>query len=105
MWVGYDQPQTIRRNGYAAELAVPMWTRFMKAATKGQKAAWIDRPRGAIRDARVNPPPAPEYRRWRVQADAELETEAEDRAPAAAEEARLLVEDLRAGRLRRARRN
>ena len=24
VWVGYDQPQTIRRNGYAAELAVPM---------------------------------------------------------------------------------
>jgi membrane carboxypeptidase/penicillin-binding protein len=56
VWVGYDQPQTIRRNGYAAELAVPMWTRFMKAATKGQKASWIDRPRGAMRDARVNPP-------------------------------------------------
>ncbi|HUQ89920.1 MAG TPA: PBP1A family penicillin-binding protein [Vicinamibacterales bacterium] len=56
VWVGYDQPQTIRRNGYAAELAVPMWTRFMKVATKGMKASWIERPRGAIRDARVNPP-------------------------------------------------
>ena len=56
VWVGYDQPQTIRRRGYAAELAVPMWTRYMKAATKGQRAAWIDRPGGAIRDARVNPP-------------------------------------------------
>ena len=62
VWVGYDQPQTIRRNGYAAELAVPMWTRFMKVATKGQKATWIDRPRGAIRDARVNPPSVPGYR-------------------------------------------
>ena len=57
VWVGYDQPQTIRRNGYAAELAVPMWTRFMKVATKGMKPAWVDRPRGAIRDVRVNPPP------------------------------------------------
>jgi len=57
VWVGYDQPQTIRRNGYAAELAVPLWTRFMKVATKGMKANWINRPRGAIRDARVNPPP------------------------------------------------
>ena len=55
VWVGYDQPQTIRRNGYAAELAVPMWARFMKAATKGQKAEWVDRPRGAIRDARLEP--------------------------------------------------
>ena len=78
VWVGYDQPQTIRRNGYAAELAVPMWTQFMKAATKGQKAAWIARPRGAIRDARLNPPPVPEYR----QADAEAESETPERAPA-----------------------
>jgi membrane carboxypeptidase/penicillin-binding protein len=45
VWVGYDQPQTIRRHGYAAELAVPMWTRYMKVATKGQKPVWIDRPR------------------------------------------------------------
>jgi penicillin-binding protein 1A len=59
VWVGYDQPQTIRRNGYAGELAVPLWTQFMKAATKGQKASWIDRPRGAVRDARLNPPPPP----------------------------------------------
>ena len=57
VWVGYDQPQTIRRNGYAAELAVPMWTRFMKDATKGMKPAWIARPRGAIRDVRVTPRP------------------------------------------------
>src|SRR5687768_1155567 len=57
VWVGYDQPRTIRREGYAAELAVPMWTRFMKDATKGMKPAWIARPRGAIRDVRVNPPP------------------------------------------------
>jgi 1A family penicillin-binding protein len=56
VWVGYDQPRTIRREGYAAELAVPMWTRFMKAATKGQPPAWIDRPRGALREARVPPP-------------------------------------------------
>ena len=56
VWVGYDTPRTIRRNGYAAELAVPMWTRFMKAATHGQKAAWIDRPRGAYRTARLEPP-------------------------------------------------
>ena len=63
VWVGYDQPQTIRRNGYAAEIAVPMWTRYMKVATKGQKAAWFSQPRGAIRDARVNPPPPLEDKR------------------------------------------
>ncbi|HYE87204.1 MAG TPA: PBP1A family penicillin-binding protein [Vicinamibacterales bacterium] len=53
VWVGFDQPQTIRRNGYAAELAVPLWTRFMKDATKGQRATWIERPRGVIRQARA----------------------------------------------------
>ena len=31
VWVGYDQPQTIIGNGYAGELAVPMWGRFMAA--------------------------------------------------------------------------
>ena len=63
VWVGYDQPHTIRRNGYAAELAVPMWARFMKAATKGHKAEWVDRPRGGIRDVRVQPPaPVPAKR-------------------------------------------
>ena len=56
VWVGYDQPRTIRREGYAAELAVPMWTRFMKAATKGEPPAWVERPRGVVREARVTPP-------------------------------------------------
>jgi len=56
VWVGYDQPKTIRRNGYAAELAVPMWTQFMKVATKGQKANWVIRPRGAGSDSRLAPP-------------------------------------------------
>jgi penicillin-binding protein 1A len=45
VWVGYDQPRTIMRNGYAAELAVPMWGRFMKAATQGDKAEWFKAPR------------------------------------------------------------
>jgi len=61
VWVGYDQPHTIRREGYAAQLAVPMWARFMKAATKGDKASWIGRPRGAVREARANPP---QKRNW-----------------------------------------
>jgi penicillin-binding protein 1A len=55
VWVGYDHPQTIRRGGYAAELAVPMWTRFMKVATKGDQATWLARPRGAGQDKRVDP--------------------------------------------------
>jgi membrane carboxypeptidase/penicillin-binding protein len=27
VWVGYDQPRTIMRGGYAAQLAVPLWAR------------------------------------------------------------------------------
>ncbi|MDP2319887.1 MAG: PBP1A family penicillin-binding protein [Acidobacteriota bacterium] len=53
VWVGFDQPRTIRGNGYASELAVPMWSRFMKSATQGHKATWIKRPAGATRDARL----------------------------------------------------
>ena len=53
VWVGFDQPRTIRRGGYASELAVPVWGRFMKAATKGHKPAWVRRPSGADRDARL----------------------------------------------------
>jgi 1A family penicillin-binding protein len=63
VWVGYDQPRTIRREGYAAELAVPMWTRFMKAATRGDDATWLARPRGAYRAAR-NPQPLESRRGW-----------------------------------------
>ena len=35
VWVGYDQPRTIIGNGYASELAVPIWARFMAQATAG----------------------------------------------------------------------
>jgi penicillin-binding protein 1A len=67
VWIGYDQPQTIRRDGYASELAVPMWARFMKAATKGHPSEWLDRPRGTMRAARTMPPDPQEperKRRW-----------------------------------------
>ena len=52
VWIGYDQPRTIRREGYASELAVPMWARFMKEATRGHKAEWLLRPRDADASAR-----------------------------------------------------
>ena len=58
VWVGYDQPQTIRRNGYAAELAVPMWTRFMKVATKGMKPAGCPAPGRDSRRAGESAAPA-----------------------------------------------
>ena len=41
VWVGYDQPRTIIGRGYAAELAVPMWARFMKEATRNDKAGVV----------------------------------------------------------------
>ncbi|MDQ3213927.1 MAG: penicillin-binding transpeptidase domain-containing protein, partial [Acidobacteriota bacterium] len=46
VWVGFDQPVTITSNGYAGDLAVPLWANFMKVATKGDKADWFDRPAG-----------------------------------------------------------
>jgi penicillin-binding protein 1A len=48
VWIGFDQPVSIIRNGYAGELAVPMWAQVMKAATKGDKAEWIDRPSNVV---------------------------------------------------------
>src|SRR5262249_12845684 len=46
VWVGFDQPHTILPNGFAADLAVPMWTRFMKPATDGDKPTWLSPPSG-----------------------------------------------------------
>ena len=44
VWVGYDQPRTIMAGGYAAELAVPLWGRFMMQATKGNAPDWFKAP-------------------------------------------------------------
>jgi 1A family penicillin-binding protein len=44
VWLGFDQPQTIVANGYAADLAVPVWASFMKTATKGDQPDWFDKP-------------------------------------------------------------
>jgi 1A family penicillin-binding protein len=46
VWVGYDMPRTIISNGYAAELAVPIWARFMKTATRNDKPEWPRAPAG-----------------------------------------------------------
>ena len=48
VWVGFDQPRTILSGGYAAEVAVPLWTSFMKSATKGEKAKWLTAPSGIV---------------------------------------------------------
>jgi penicillin-binding protein 1A len=44
VWVGYDQPRTIIAGGYAGDLAVPMWGRFMALATKGDEPEWFKAP-------------------------------------------------------------
>jgi 1A family penicillin-binding protein len=44
VWVGFDQPHTILPGGFASEVAVPLWTAFMKAATKGDKPEWFTPP-------------------------------------------------------------
>jgi 1A family penicillin-binding protein len=48
VWVGFDQPQTIAANGYAAELAVPIWGGFMKIATKGDAPDWFTKPADVV---------------------------------------------------------
>ncbi|HEX3702921.1 MAG TPA: PBP1A family penicillin-binding protein [Vicinamibacterales bacterium] len=46
VWVGFDQPRTILPNGFAADVAVPVWAKFMKVATRGDKPAWFLPPAG-----------------------------------------------------------
>jgi 1A family penicillin-binding protein len=48
VWVGYDTPRTIVKNGFAGLLAVPIWARFMKVATSNDAAEWFDTPPGVI---------------------------------------------------------
>jgi penicillin-binding protein 1A len=48
VWVGFDQPQTIMRGGYAGEVAVPLWARFMREATKGDEDDWYKTPSGVV---------------------------------------------------------
>jgi penicillin-binding protein 1A len=48
VWVGFDKPKTIFRGGYAAQVAVPIWARFMRDATRGDKAEWFERPKDIV---------------------------------------------------------
>lgn len=48
VWVGFDQPKSIIANGYGGELAVPIWSGFMKVATKGDKPDWFERPANVV---------------------------------------------------------
>ena len=46
VWVGFDQPHTIIPRGFAAEVAVPIWAKFMKLATRGDQPQWFNPPPG-----------------------------------------------------------
>jgi len=46
VWVGFDQPRTILPNGFAADIAVPLWANFMKVATRDDKPDWLTPPAG-----------------------------------------------------------
>jgi penicillin-binding protein 1A len=46
VWVGFDEPHTILANGFAADVAVPLWTAFMKSATSHDRPAWLPVPAG-----------------------------------------------------------
>ena len=44
VWVGFDQPHTILPNGFAATIAVPIWAKFMRIATRGDAPGWFTPP-------------------------------------------------------------
>ena len=48
VWVGFDRPRTIVKNGFGGDLAVPMWTHFMLAATANDDAASFEPPRDVV---------------------------------------------------------
>jgi penicillin-binding protein 1A len=48
VWVGFDQPHTIMANGFAGDLAVPLWARFMRSATASDKPEWFTPPPGIV---------------------------------------------------------
>lgn len=48
VWIGFDQPQTIMGGGYAAEVAVPLWSGFMKKATAKDPSEWYAPPPGVV---------------------------------------------------------
>src|SRR5882672_5031041 len=48
VWVGFDRPRTILPNGFAAEIAVPVWAKFMTMATRDDKPEWLQVPAGVV---------------------------------------------------------
>lgn len=48
VWIGFDHPRTIMPTGYAADLAAPMWARFMRAATGDEPTRWLAQPSDVV---------------------------------------------------------
>ncbi|MGV3517994.1 MAG: transglycosylase domain-containing protein [Luteitalea sp.] len=48
VWMGFDQPREIISNGYAGELADPLWSNVMAVATDGHKPEPFKRPTGVV---------------------------------------------------------
>jgi penicillin-binding protein 1A len=46
IWIGFDQPRTIMRDGYAGTLAAPVWGRFMQQVMGKGRRDWLPRPAG-----------------------------------------------------------
>jgi penicillin-binding protein 1A len=49
VWFGFDAPSRIMNEGFAATVAVPAWTMFMKWATEKNKPEWFQPPPGIQR--------------------------------------------------------
>jgi penicillin-binding protein 1A len=46
VWVGFDEPRTILPNGFAGDVAVPIWAKFMNVATRDDQPEWLIVPPG-----------------------------------------------------------
>ena len=46
VWVGFDQPKTIAREGFGARFALPIWSDFMRRAVQRRPAQDFDVPAG-----------------------------------------------------------
>jgi penicillin-binding protein 1A len=44
VWVGFDRPQTILPGGFASEVAVPLWAKFMSLSTRTDAPRWLEPP-------------------------------------------------------------
>jgi membrane carboxypeptidase/penicillin-binding protein len=63
VWLGFDQPQRIARNGFAGDLAAPIWGRFMKAAVQQRGAGRLPKPSAVVK-AGLSTSPKPREGPW-----------------------------------------